>query len=86
MATINVDALERYMKKHNLTLRKMARKLRVDPSHFWRIMRGEKEAGGKVISAILNMCLTEGLDIRNFLFLDEPLSGDNETSATRDSA
>ncbi len=86
MASINIEALEGYMKNKNITQRKLAQKLNIDPSYFWRIMRGEKDGGGKVISGIVNLCLQEGLEITDYIFFDEPLSADNETSATKDSA
>lgn len=86
MAVINIAALEKYMKNENITQRKLAQKLNIDPSYFWRIMRGEKDGGGKVISGIINLCLQEGLEITDFIFFGEPLSDDNETSATSESA
>jgi transcriptional regulator with XRE-family HTH domain len=43
MASINIEALENYMKNKGITQRKLAQKLNIDPSYFWRIMRGEKD-------------------------------------------
>lgn len=86
MTTINISALEKYMEQNQIKLPQLAHKLNIDYSYLYRIMRGEKSGGGKVISGLIGLCAREGLDIAEFIFLPEALSADNETSVTKDSA
>lgn len=86
MVLVNVAALEKYMGQNKLSMPQLAEKLNIEYSYLYRIMKGEKAGGGKVISGLIGLCANEGLDITNYIFLPAPLSGDNETSATRDSA
>lgn len=87
---VNVAALEKYMEQQNLNMPQLAEKLNIEYSYLYRIMKGEKIGGGKVISGLISLCAHEGLDIADYIFLPTSLSVDidkrDETSATKETA
>ncbi|GMB01046.1 hypothetical protein [Pelosinus sp. IPA-1] len=66
----------------------LADELNIDYSYLSRVINKEKPGGAKLILGVLNLCFKEGLDHKEYIFLNIPLSTDNgdvlqnETSST----
>jgi transcriptional regulator with XRE-family HTH domain len=67
----NLSALQQLAKTKNWTTPELARRLKIDYSYLFRIMRGEKRGGAKLWSGIYFLCKQEGLSIEDYIFLDE---------------
>lgn len=74
---INVRALQKLMEERGLSIRQFAKMLSVDHSYLYRVLVGDKPGGGKVLIGILRLCNAEGLDVADYIFLDDPLSTEN---------
>jgi transcriptional regulator with XRE-family HTH domain len=48
----------------------LARKLNLDYSYVYRVMRGERGIGKKFISSLLKFCEKEGLNFRDFILIE----------------
>lgn len=49
----------------------LARKLGLDYSYVFRIMRGDRGIGKKFIGSLMKLCEKEGLNFRDFISLDD---------------
>jgi len=67
----NISGLQQLAKTKNWTLPELARRLGINYSYLFRIMRGEKSGGAKLWSGIYCMCKVEGLSIEDYLFMDD---------------
>jgi hypothetical protein len=67
----NISCLQQLAKTRNWTLPELARRLDVDYSYLFRIMRGEKSGGAKLWNGIYCMCKEEGLSIEDYLSMDD---------------
>ena len=83
---INVDALKTLMDERGLSIRQFAKVLSVDHTYLYRVLIGDKPGGGKVLMGILRLCNTEGLDVSDYIFLDQPLPVENGESTSQESA
>ncbi len=66
----NVAALLALGKTRNWTLPELARRLGIDYSYLYRIVRGEKNGGAKLWSGIYHLCKEEGLPLEKYIFPD----------------
>lgn len=67
----NRSALQQLAETKNWTIPELARRLGVDYSYLFRIMRGQKQGGAKLWSGIYSLCKQEGLAIEDYLFMDD---------------
>lgn len=67
----NRSALQQLAETKNWTIPELARRLGVEYSYLFRIMRGEKQGGAKLWSGIYSLCKQEGLVIEDYLFMDD---------------
>lgn len=67
----NIAALLELAKARNWTTPELARRLGIDYSYCFRIIRGERSGGAKLWSGIYRLCKEEGLLVDKYIFLDE---------------
>jgi transcriptional regulator with XRE-family HTH domain len=70
----NISGLQQLAKTRNWTLPELARRLGVNYSYLFRIMRGDKNGGAKLWSGIYCMCKEEGLSVEDYLFMDDEIA------------
>lgn len=58
VATVNLDKVRLFMKNKNYSEPTMADKMGITYSYFFRVMRGDRQPGGKFISGLLSAGLT----------------------------
>ncbi len=68
---INISRLEKFMHSKGWSEPMLARELDVDYSYLYRLLRGEKNGGGKVYIGILRICNREGLDVFDFVNIEQ---------------
>jgi transcriptional regulator with XRE-family HTH domain len=54
MAAVNIDNVKAFMEKKNLTGQKMASSMNISYSYLFRVLNGDREAGGKFIQGLIN--------------------------------
>jgi DNA-binding phage protein len=79
---VNIKALSELADKEGPV--KLARTIGVGYPHLYRVLRNEKNAGLRMISGIQRMCRVRGLNVDDYIFFDELLSGNNEISVTKE--
>lgn len=53
MDKVNLTSVENFMSINNLTEREMAVKMGISHSYLFRVLRGNRKAGGKFISGLI---------------------------------
>jgi predicted transcriptional regulator len=68
---INRFALMQLAESRNWSIPELAKRLGVNYSYLYRIMRGEKQGGAKLWSGIYILCKQEGLSVEDYIFMDD---------------
>lgn len=68
---VNIDALQKLADTKNWNYPYMAKRLGINYSYLFRIMRGEKTGGNKLFSGIYRLCQEEDLNIDDYINWDE---------------
>lgn len=74
---VNIEALKALAKEKGWSTPELARRLGIDYSYLFRIIKGKKKGGSKLFTGIYKLCTEEGLDFEKLIFLSEPLPADN---------
>lgn len=74
---VNVENLNRLADTHGWTVPELALKLGVDYSYLFRVMKHEKNGGGKLFSGIYRLCSEMKIDVEDYIFLTSSLSVNN---------
>lgn len=77
MMQVNVKALTMLAAEKGWSTPELARRLGVNYSYLFRIIKGKKKGGAKVLSGLYNLCAEEGLDFKELIFLPASLTVDN---------
>lgn len=64
------DKVKAYLSSRGWSDVLFAKKLGLDYSYVYRVLRGDRGIGKKFISGFLLLCEKEGLDYRDFISLD----------------
>ena len=67
----NTSALQELAKLRNWSLPELARRLGVEYSYLFRIIRGEKNGGAKLWTGIYRLCKDEDLSVEEYIFMSE---------------
>ena len=67
----NIAALLELAKARNWNTPELARRLGIDYSYWFRIIRGEKKGGPKLWIGIYRLCKQEGLSVDEYIFMEE---------------
>lgn len=78
---INIDAINNYISKKEWTSYKFSKELNLDYSYVYRVLKKEVNGGNKFISRLIDFCNINKIEITDFIFLNTPLSKDNEHTA-----
>ncbi|MDD2373554.1 MAG: helix-turn-helix transcriptional regulator [Syntrophomonadaceae bacterium] len=68
---VNCSALMQLAETRNWSIPELAKRLGVNYSYLYRIIRGEKQGGAKLWSGIYVLCKQEGLSIEDYFFMDD---------------
>lgn len=74
---VNVEALLELAEKKGWSVPELANRIGINYSYLFRIVKGSKKGGTKVFIGLYKLCVEEGLDIRELIFLSGTLSADN---------
>ncbi|AZR72356.1 hypothetical protein BBF96_02475 [Anoxybacter fermentans] len=67
---LNVEKVGKMLKERGWSEVMFARKLNLDYSYVYRVMRGERGVGKKFLAGLMKFCEKEGLNFKDFIFLD----------------
>ncbi len=67
---LNREKTEQLLNSRGWSEVMFARKLDLDYSYVFRVMRGERGVGKKFLTGLIKLCEKEGLDFKEFIFLD----------------
>lgn len=67
---LNKERTEQLMLERGWSEVMFARKLDLDYSYVYRVMRGERGVGKKFLTGLMKLCDKEGLEFKDFIFLD----------------
>ncbi|CEP67105.1 Uncharacterized [Moorella glycerini] len=73
---------ELMQEKANGNYHEFARQLDVDVAQVYRILTKNSKAGPKFLGRFMRFCQDNGLDFRQYIFLEEPLHICNNTKDT----
>lgn len=68
---VNINALQILAENRNWSHPYLAKRLGINYSYLFRIMRGEKSGGNKLFSGIYRLCQEEELAIDDYISWDE---------------
>ncbi|NLX02920.1 MAG: helix-turn-helix transcriptional regulator [Syntrophomonadaceae bacterium] len=68
---VNRSALMQLAETRNWSIPELAKRLGINYSYLYRIIRGEKQGGAKLWSGIYVLCKQEGLSIEDYVFMDD---------------
>ncbi|MCL6634596.1 MAG: helix-turn-helix domain-containing protein [Peptococcaceae bacterium] len=74
---VNTEALLLLAKERGWSTPDLARRLGVDYSYLYRVIKGEKKGGSKLFTGLYILCKEEGLDFGKLIFLNKTLHVDN---------
>jgi transcriptional regulator with XRE-family HTH domain len=74
---VNIEALKMLIKERDWSTPELARRLGVDYSYLFRVIKGKKKGGSKLFAGLYRLCAEEGLDFGKLIFLTKPLPADN---------
>lgn len=60
MASVNLDAVQAFMKKQNYSEFDLSKAMGVSYSYVFRVMRGKRSPGGKFIEGLLRAGMSPG--------------------------
>jgi len=78
---VNVEELSKLAEREGWSVPELALKLGVEYSYLFRVLRNEKNGGGKLFGGIYRLCSEMKLDVEEYIFLKPPLSSNNEISS-----
>jgi predicted transcriptional regulator len=67
---LNRELTEKFLHDRGWSEVMFARKLNLDYSYVYRVMRGERGVGKKFLTGLMKLCDREGLNFKDFIFLD----------------
>lgn len=67
---LNKQKTEQLLQERGWSEVMFARKLNLDYSYVYRVMRGERGVGKKFLSGLMKLCEIEGMDFKDYIFLD----------------
>ncbi|AZR73723.1 hypothetical protein BBF96_10205 [Anoxybacter fermentans] len=67
---LNLEKIKSFLEERGWNEVLFARKLNLDYSYVYRVMRGQRGIGNKFIAGLLKFCEQENLDFRKFILLD----------------
>lgn len=68
---VNSQKLKDLMKTRGWTDTILAQKLGISPSYTFRLLEEERDGGKKLLTGLLKFCSQEGLDIYEFVNIEE---------------
>jgi predicted transcriptional regulator len=68
---VNRSALMQLAETRNWSIPELAKRLGINYSYLYRVIRGEKQGGAKLWSGIYVLCKQEGLSIEDYVFMDD---------------
>jgi transcriptional regulator with XRE-family HTH domain len=74
---VNTENLVGLAKSENWSIPELASKIGVDYSYLFRVLKNEKNGGGKLFNGIYHLCKQKRLNVDDYIFLNVPLSVDN---------
>ena len=75
---LNLEKTERLLEERGWSEVMFARKLKLDYSYVYRVLRGQRGVGKKFLRGLLRLCERENFDFKEFIFLDD--DGDKSTN------
>lgn len=66
---INRDMLQELMEKKGWRKTVLARRLGLNYSYFYRLLKGERNPGSKFFSSFLNLCQEEDLRFEDYVYI-----------------
>lgn len=67
---LNREKTEQLLQERGWSEVMFARKLNLDYSYVYRVMRGERGVGKKFLSGLMKLCEQEGMEFKDYIFLD----------------
>lgn len=67
---LNLQRTEQLLMSRGWSEVTFARKLHLDYSYVYRVLRGERGVGRKFLKGLMLLCEREGLNFREFIFLE----------------
>lgn len=74
---INIEALKMLAKEKGWSVPELSRRLDIDYSYLFRIIKGKKKGGSKLFAGLYKLCAEEGLNFDELIFLTGSLPADN---------
>lgn len=74
---VNIEALKRMANEKGWSVPELAKRLGVDYSYLFRIIKGNKKGGYKLFIGLYKLCVEEGWDFNELIFLVDMLPTDN---------
>ena len=74
---LNLEKTKRLLEERGWSEVMFARKLNLDYSYVYRVLRGQRGVGKKFLKGLLRLCERENLNFKEFIFLDD--DGDKST-------
>lgn len=66
-----LSALQQLAEAKDWTIPELARRLGIDYSYLFRVMRGEKNGGAKLWTGIYRLCKEEGLSVDDYIYMND---------------
>lgn len=73
---VNIEALKLMANEKGWSVPELAKRLGVDYSYLFRIMKGNKKGGYKLFTGLYKLCAEEGRDFNELIFLVDLLPVD----------
>lgn len=67
---LNREWTEQFLRQRGWSEVMFSRKLDLDYSYVYRVMRGERGVGKKFLTGLMKLSEREGLEFKDFIFLD----------------
>lgn len=74
---VNIDALKMLADEKGWSTPELAKRLGVDYSYLFRVIKGKKKGGYKLFTGLYKLCAEEGRDFNELIFLVDTLSVGN---------
>lgn len=75
---VNSKKLSELAKTEGWSIPELANKLGVEYSYLFRVLKNEKNGGGKLFNGLYQLCKEMKLNIEDYIFLKKTLSANNE--------
>lgn len=75
---VNSKMLSELAEREGWSIPELANKLGVEYSYLFRVLKNEKNGGGKLFNGLYQLCKELKLNIEDYIFLQKTLSTNNE--------